>query len=112
MWQPNYVPPHPAPAEECWCGVYAFKTAARVRASLEAMKYEISRNFGFNSATGVVELAGKIIEHEYGYRAERARIVSILPIQWELLPLSSHPSAQPRYPCRQSTFLEWARENP
>jgi len=111
MWQPNYVPPHPAPAEGCFCGVYAYKTAVRVSESLEGMKYETSRNLGFKSATGVVELAGKVIEHELGYRAERARIVSILPVQWELLPFSSHPSAHP-YVNRQSTFLEWARENP
>jgi hypothetical protein len=36
--------------------------------------------FGPLYASGVVELAGKVIEHEFGYRAERARIVGVLPI--------------------------------
>jgi hypothetical protein len=30
---------------------------------------------------GRAELAGKVIEHEYGYRAERARIVQLIPIR-------------------------------
>jgi hypothetical protein len=30
---------------------------------------------------GRVELAGKVIEHELGYRAERARIVELIPLR-------------------------------
>jgi hypothetical protein len=30
---------------------------------------------------GRVALAGKVIEHEHGYRAERARILELIPIQ-------------------------------
>ena len=33
---------------------------------------------------GRVELAGKVIEHEHGYRAERARVAEFIPIHgWE-----------------------------
>ena len=33
------------------------------------------------SILGRVELAGKIVEHDFGYRAERARIAELTPIE-------------------------------
>jgi hypothetical protein len=61
--------PHTVPGEGCSCGFYAMK--------------ELSSMLGF-SAPGVVlgrvELAGKVIEHNLGYRAERARITELISI--------------------------------
>jgi len=61
--------PHTVPGEDCSCGFYAMK--------------ELSSMLGF-SAPGVVfgrvELAGKVIEHNLGYRAERARIAELISI--------------------------------
>jgi hypothetical protein len=61
--------PHSVPGEGCSCGFYAMK--------------ELSSMLGF-SAPGVVlgrvELGGKVIEHNLGYRAERARITELISI--------------------------------
>jgi hypothetical protein len=60
---------HEAPREGCSCGVYALK-------QLDGL---LPGGFGSWSVLGRVELAGKVIEHSDGYRAERARIVELFP---------------------------------
>jgi hypothetical protein len=63
--------PHAAPAEGCTCGFYALKS---VTDAFE-MFGRVDRNL-----IGRVKLAGKVIEHEFGYRAQRARIDALIPI--------------------------------
>lgn len=73
---------HVAPDEGCSCGFYAMKTPDAV-ATFTAMSQ--IRTHGdpadeLNSIVfGRVELAGKVIEHETGYRAERAHIAELIP---------------------------------
>jgi hypothetical protein len=66
---PICSPPHPAPQEGCSCGFYALK----------AVPLDMSCG-GSDFVFGRVELAGKVIEHDFGYRAERARIAELIPI--------------------------------
>jgi hypothetical protein len=102
-------PGHRAPAEGCRCGIYALKHPADCVTLLRVFgfgRYRVSP-FDPTFATGVVELAGKVIEHELGYRAERARIVSIVPVQWRppapmRMELASR-SAQPAHSSVQAT---------
>jgi hypothetical protein len=64
-------PMHVAPAEGCSCGFYAFRElASSVRTSLSS-----------DVVLGRVELAGKVIEHDWGFRAQRARIVELIPLR-------------------------------
>jgi hypothetical protein len=65
-------PRHDVPDEGCTCGFYATKTlAVFLGASL----------FRRDCILGRVELAGKVIECTAGYRAERARIVELIPLR-------------------------------
>jgi hypothetical protein len=60
--------PHSIPGEGCSCGFYAMKTLGGML-SLSGTGFILGR----------VELAGKVIEYTEGYRAERARIVELIP---------------------------------
>ena len=68
---------HAAPANQCSCGVYAVAPIPELLR--HAVPFE--RGDGVGALMGRVELAGKVIEHERGYRAERARIVGLVPIE-------------------------------
>jgi hypothetical protein len=73
--------PHQAPGETCTCGFYAMKELTpelRLWASFPIG--DASPGSAERFVLGRVELAGKVIEHEFGYRAERARIVELIPI--------------------------------
>jgi hypothetical protein len=65
-------PRHDVPDEECSCGFYATKTLA---------VFLGSSLFRRDCILGRVELAGKVIECTAGYRAERARIVELIPLR-------------------------------
>lgn len=69
---------HVAPAENCSCGFYAVTT---LQVLFWGTLGWMSAGDTDSKVLGRVELAGKIIEHEYGYRAERARIAELIPIQ-------------------------------
>jgi hypothetical protein len=74
-------PTHVVPDEDCTCGFYAMKSADDVAGfSIESDPADSLEGEG---ATGIVLgrvfLAGKVIEHAFGYRAERARIVELIP---------------------------------
>jgi hypothetical protein len=74
--------PHVVPDERCSCGFYAMKTLRAVR-----------EPHVFDVILGRVELAGKVIECTAGYRAERARIVELIPIEGserEAIRLANH----------------------
>lgn len=63
------------PEERCSCGFYALK-------SLFTLRRGLAEGNGLRPylVLGRVLLAGKIIEHTLGYRAQRARIVDLIPI--------------------------------
>jgi hypothetical protein len=65
--------PHPAPDEACSCGFYATKELSTLRAMFH--------HESAGSVLGKIWLAGKIVEHELGYRGELARIVELNPWQ-------------------------------
>jgi hypothetical protein len=73
---------HRAPSSGCSCGLYAVKTRRQLSNLLAEVASDrpspIRRGL---VVCGVVELSGMIIEHDRGYRAERARIVELLPIR-------------------------------
>src|SRR5262249_30909199 len=60
---------HSAPDEACTCGFYAMKEFRFVRVP-----------DGHEVVLGKVAFAGKVIEHSLGYRAERARILELIPV--------------------------------
>jgi len=62
--------PHTVPGEGCSCGFYAMKELSSMLV-LSAPGVVLGR----------VELAGKVIEHNLGYRAERARIAELISIE-------------------------------
>jgi hypothetical protein len=73
---------HLAPDERCSCGFYAMKTPDAVASftALNQVFLYADDEDEFNGVVfGRVELAGKVIEHETGYRAERARIAELIP---------------------------------
>ena len=71
---------HVAPEEDCTCGFYAMSTLPPVVSACGFRTTEIGPGDTSGVVLGRVELAGKIIEHEWGYRAERARIVEFIPL--------------------------------
>ena len=75
-------PSHLAPDESCTCGFYAMKSSGDVGVFAAAIDFEADAARG-NGAEGAllgrVLLAGKVIEHDSGYRAERARIAELMP---------------------------------
>jgi hypothetical protein len=62
---------HSAPVEDCSCGLYAMNTVRDL----------LVRWSGSEMVLGRVELARKVIEHDYGYRAERARVVELILVE-------------------------------
>jgi hypothetical protein len=66
---------HRAPHEACSCGLYSAKDINTV-----LMLAALSMLGGPVTILGRVHLAGKVIEHDDGYRAERARVIEILPL--------------------------------
>lgn len=78
--QSKFPQQHLSPTFDCDCGLYACKTVHGA----------LAQGGGF-AVTGAVLLSGEIIEHAYpdsygkhprgeGYRAERARILGVLPV--------------------------------
>jgi hypothetical protein len=74
---------HDAPDEDCTCGLYAAKDLdmALVLAAGVLTSTSPGDSMPATAIVGKVQLAGKVIEHDRGYRAERARVVEILPIE-------------------------------
>lgn len=60
---------HPAPQRGCMCGVWAWKNPA-------IMKKEGMMPRDHYHASGIVAAAGRVIEGEIGWKAERARVVA------------------------------------
>jgi hypothetical protein len=70
--------PDDLPGEHCSCGFYAVKTLWMLPPTANPHSWE-DQDGGV--IAGRVQLAGKIVEHDYGYRAECARIVELYPIE-------------------------------
>jgi hypothetical protein len=68
---------HVAPAEDCTCGFYALRSLRALRDSDELIGAAFTTSG--RAVIGRVELAGKVIEHTHGFRAERARITELIP---------------------------------
>jgi hypothetical protein len=75
--------------ESCTCGFYA---ATSLRGAVQVASFFIrtssaqagrpwTQDQRIGVVLGRVELAGKVIEHDRGYRAERARIVELIPVR-------------------------------
>jgi hypothetical protein len=75
--------PHRVPGEGCTCGFYAMKELDAQLLYAATMAVRVADRTGMDEVfvLGRVELAGKVIEHDLGYRAERARIVELIPFR-------------------------------
>ncbi len=69
--------PHTPPALDCRCGIYAMS-----RVELDAQR-ELALGFGI-PICGVVQLWGRVVQHEHGFRAEYARPLQLVeaPSLW------------------------------
>ena len=87
-------PPHEVPTEECSCGFYAMRDLDRGLAdmSLYGMLNDQTDRAQIY-VLGRVLLAGKVIEHSRGYRAERARIAELVPVKGTEEPVSAVAAA-------------------
>lgn len=72
-------PPHEVPAEDCSCGFYAMRDLDRALVGMSLFGKLAERSQLL--VLGRVLLAGKVIEHAQGYRAERARIAELIPVR-------------------------------
>ena len=73
---------HPAPSAECSCGIYAHRSRGAALAHARATP---------GSIVGEVELWGRVIEHEHGYRSEYARIRALwVPVAPAPCPAEQH----------------------
>jgi predicted DNA-binding protein (UPF0251 family) len=71
---------HDAPEERCACGFYAVKTFSTLR-SRTASFVSTDPEAVTHRVAGRVHLAGKIVEHDLGYRAERMQIAELRPFR-------------------------------
>ena len=76
------VDPEHVPGWSCTCGFYATKNLAQFCKAIALVDLP-PREDGVKHGWifGRVELAGKIIEHDDGYRAQRARIAELNPVE-------------------------------
>ena len=76
---------HLAPDEACTCGFYATKArddspSLEMVVSVGAEIHSTGTSAELHGMVfGCLHLAGRVIEHDFGYRAERARIVELIP---------------------------------
>jgi hypothetical protein len=77
---------HEVPEEGCSCGFYSLK-ALDFAVARTGMLHLMARHRGGQGiwhdpvVLGRVLLSGKVIEHDFGYRAERARIAELIPFR-------------------------------
>src|SRR5918999_2862318 len=74
------------PAENCTCGFYAIRTLDRLLEQAPLLFFVLIRDapsdpdVDENMVLGRVDLAGKVVEHEDGFRAEKARVAELFPL--------------------------------
>ena len=79
-------PTHEVPSESCGCGFYSVKELELILSHSELLHLTAihgARRGAWNIPVvlGRVLLSGKVIEHDLGYRAERARIAELIPFR-------------------------------
>jgi hypothetical protein len=75
-------PAHEVPSEDCTCGFYSFKELDLAVSHAETLHLmAIKRRWPGQVVLGRILLSGKVIEHESGYRAERARVAELIPFR-------------------------------
>lgn len=79
-------PTHEVPSEGCSCGFYSVKELdfAVSHTAMHHLMATHGRRQGMGQdpvVLGRVLLSGKVIEHDFGYRAERARIAELIPFR-------------------------------
>lgn len=73
---------HEVPSEGCSCGFYSHKDLDVAVSHAGIYHFWTIRGQGPGPVVlGRVLLAGKVIEHESGYRAERARVAELIPFR-------------------------------
>jgi len=90
LGRPSPLTNHQVPDEWCGCGFYALKQLDPDLLRFCLLNQMTNLSHGGTaeySVMGRVDLAGKVIEHELGYRAERARIVELFPIRGSIAPV-------------------------
>ena len=70
---------HAAPDEACSCGFYALKSVEEAAEVAVSHPWSSLLVEGEDRVMGCVQLAGKVVEHASGYRAERARVAELIP---------------------------------
>lgn len=79
----GWAQPHVVPTVSCHCGIHALKRPADLKEipiGIESMPGTVC------VVSGTVALWGRVIEHEYGYRAEKAYPLTISPVKIPSLP--------------------------
>jgi hypothetical protein len=78
----GYSHGHKVPSEDCHCGFYSLKDLGSAIDRLGPIELSEPRpDVGRPIVLGRILLSGKVIEHEIGYRAERARIAEMIPFR-------------------------------
>jgi hypothetical protein len=75
-------PTHEAPSEDCSCGFYCLKELDLAVSHAEMFHLMTIRGLPLRQVVlGRILLSGSVIEHDLGYRAERARIAELIPFR-------------------------------
>ena len=75
-------PTHEVPSEGCSCGFYSYKELDLAVDHAGIPHLMTMQGQGPDQVVlGRILLSGKVIEHEWGYRAERARIAELIPFR-------------------------------
>jgi hypothetical protein len=72
------------PGERCTCGFYSMKTLPALEPMCRFVREWAMARGASGAILGRVDLAGKIIDHDFGYRAERARVAQVIPFEADL----------------------------
>lgn len=89
-------PPNTSPNTNCHCGIYALKQPTVDRSW---WWWEADKNY--TEILGIVQLSGKIITAEYGYRAQYANISALV---------DAPPDVSTRYRVPNLPSVEYARK--
>lgn len=77
---------HQAPSFNCSCGIYSYEDA----------RSWLNGDYSSMKVWGIIELAGRVIRHERGYRSERAKVVALFLNTDELIPHFGFPAQKYR----------------
>lgn len=72
---------HQAPLEGCSCGLYALREQPPLSLLAQYLPARTPGELDRGVIWGRVQLAGKVIEHEEGYRGELARVLELVPVR-------------------------------